>query len=105
MMFRFTDEQQRIRDSVREFTERKVAPLAQQIDKNAEIPWELRKELAGQDYFGRIIPRGSVVLARARSSFAFRQRNWLTGAQRLPPRPLQVRFARFPSCYLAIANR
>lgn len=56
-MFGFTEEQNRLRESVREFTKRKVSPLAQQIDKDAEIPWELRKDLAKEGYFGRIIPR------------------------------------------------
>ena len=44
-MFWFTEEQKKIKSSVREFAEKKVAPLAQRVDKEQEIPWEIRREM------------------------------------------------------------
>ena len=57
IMIYMSEEQQKIRESVREFTQKRVTPLAQQIDKNADIPSNLRKELAQQGYYERIVPK------------------------------------------------
>ena len=56
-MFWFTEEQKKIKSSVREFAVRKVAPLAQRVDKEQEIPLDIRKEMAQQGYLGRIMPK------------------------------------------------
>src|SRR5260370_37551600 len=51
------DEHQQIRDSVREFVEREVAPIAGDLDNaDREIPPRLIARMAELGYFGLIFP-------------------------------------------------
>ncbi len=52
-----TEEHLALRDSVREFTEREVIPIADALDSQAkEIPIELIKKMADLGYFGLTLP-------------------------------------------------
>ena len=46
MNFELTEEQQLLRSTVREFAETRVAPLAEELDREARFPYELVSELA-----------------------------------------------------------
>jgi acyl-CoA dehydrogenase len=46
MDYSFTEEQEMIRQSVREFAEKKIAPIAMEMEKTKEIPLEIVKGLA-----------------------------------------------------------
>ena len=46
MDFELTDEQQLIRDAVREFAEAEIVPLAAEIDRDHRFPAELLPKLA-----------------------------------------------------------
>jgi short/branched chain acyl-CoA dehydrogenase len=51
-----TDEQELIRRTVREFAETKVAPVAEELDREARFPYELVAELAELGLMGLPIP-------------------------------------------------
>jgi alkylation response protein AidB-like acyl-CoA dehydrogenase len=52
-----SDEHLQIRESVREFVEREVAPIADELDnREAEIPLPLIRKMAELGYFGLILP-------------------------------------------------
>ena len=46
MDFELTDEQQLIRDAVREFAEAEVAPIAAELDRDHRFPYELLPRLS-----------------------------------------------------------
>jgi alkylation response protein AidB-like acyl-CoA dehydrogenase len=50
--FRLTEEQELFRNTVREFTEEKVAPRAAEVDETDEFPWDLHKALVEQGLMG-----------------------------------------------------
>ena len=52
MNFHFTEEQQLVRASVREFCEKFVEPIADNIDQEARFPAENARKLAEQDWLG-----------------------------------------------------
>jgi short-chain 2-methylacyl-CoA dehydrogenase len=54
--FELTDEQQLIRDTVREFALTRVAPLAEELDREARFPYELVAEMAELGLMGIPIP-------------------------------------------------
>jgi alkylation response protein AidB-like acyl-CoA dehydrogenase len=54
--FEFSDEQELIRRTVREFAETKVAPVAEELDREARFPYELVSELAELGLMGLPIP-------------------------------------------------
>jgi alkylation response protein AidB-like acyl-CoA dehydrogenase len=54
--FELSDEQELIRRTVREFAETKVAPVAEELDREARFPYELVAELAGLGLMGLPIP-------------------------------------------------
>jgi short-chain 2-methylacyl-CoA dehydrogenase len=54
--FGLTDEQELIRRTVREFAESKVAPVAEELDREARFPYELVAELGGLGLMGLPIP-------------------------------------------------
>ncbi len=56
MNFELSDEQELIRRTVREFAETKVAPVAEELDREARFPYELVAELAGLGLMGLPIP-------------------------------------------------
>ncbi|MBU1096567.1 MAG: acyl-CoA dehydrogenase family protein [Bacteroidetes bacterium] len=56
MMIELTEEQQMLRDTVREFTNSEVKTLAKQIDEKEEIPKELIKKIAEVGLLGTAFP-------------------------------------------------
>ena len=54
--FELTDEQELIRRTVRDFAETKVAPVAEELDREARFPYELVAELAELGLMGLPIP-------------------------------------------------
>ncbi len=56
MNFELSDEQELIRKTVREFAETKVAPVAEELDREARFPYELVAELAKLGLMGLPIP-------------------------------------------------
>jgi len=50
------DEQQALRDAVRELAEGKIAPRAAEIDQTGEFPWDIIEVLAQHDIFGLPYP-------------------------------------------------
>jgi butyryl-CoA dehydrogenase len=56
MDFELTDEQQLIRDAVREFAEAEVAPIAAEIDRDHRFPHEILPRLAEMNLMGMPFP-------------------------------------------------
>ncbi len=56
MEFKFTDEQLAVREMARDFAQRKVAPLADELDKKARYPQELVEEMAALHLMGMCVP-------------------------------------------------
>jgi len=54
--FELTDEQQLIRDAVREFAEAEVAPIAAELDREHRFPHELLPKLAEMNLMGMTCP-------------------------------------------------
>jgi len=59
MTFGQTDEHLRFRQSLRDFVDREVAPVARQLDERAEFPWDLFRRCAGNGYLGLRYPESS----------------------------------------------
>jgi len=57
MEFQFTPQQELLRKSIREFAEGAVALRIQKMEETDEVPWDLYREMAGQQYLGILIPR------------------------------------------------
>src|SRR5829696_7024934 len=57
MDFDLSDEQQLIRDTAREFTDKEVVPRARENDRNHHFDTELVRKIADQGYLGAIVPR------------------------------------------------
>lgn len=56
MDFQLTEEQRAIRDMVRDFTEKEIAPIAANIDKNDEFPVDLFAKMGEQGLLGLPYP-------------------------------------------------
>ena len=56
MDFHLNDEQAMIRDSVREFAETEIAPIAAEIDREHRVPLETVPKLAEQGLLGMFLP-------------------------------------------------
>ena len=56
MNYELTDEQQLLRSTVREFAETRVAPVAEQLDRESRFPYELVAEMAELGLMGIPIP-------------------------------------------------
>ena len=56
MDFALTDEQQLIRDTAREFTDREIVPRVRENDRNHHFDTELVGKIADQHYLGAIVP-------------------------------------------------
>jgi len=50
-----TEDQKMIRDLCRQITEEKITPIAAELDKTGEFPWEIIKVIAQSDLFGLVI--------------------------------------------------
>lgn len=56
MNFELTEEQQLIRDTVRDFAEREIKPVAQDLDEKAEFSYDLTRKIGEIGLFGMNIP-------------------------------------------------
>lgn len=56
MNFELTEEQQMIRDTVRDFAERDIKPLAQELDEKAEFSYDLTAKMGELGLFGMYLP-------------------------------------------------
>jgi acyl-CoA dehydrogenase len=56
MDFTFTEEQEMLRSTIKKFVDKEVRPLAEQIDREAEIPKELIQKIAKQGFLGICFP-------------------------------------------------
>jgi len=56
--FDLTKEQQLVRDTVREFAESRIAPVAAELDREHRFPYELVAELAELGLMGMTVPEG-----------------------------------------------
>lgn len=56
MNFELTEEQQLIRETVRDFAEREIKPLAKELDEKAEFSIELTKKIGELGLFGMYLP-------------------------------------------------
>src|SRR3954462_12376739 len=57
MDFDLSDEQQLIRETARDFTDKEVAPRARENDRNNHFDTELVRKIADQGYLGASVPR------------------------------------------------
>jgi len=57
MNFDLSDEQKMIRETVRDFAEREVKPLAQELDEKGEFSYELTKKMGELGLFGMNLPQ------------------------------------------------
>lgn len=56
MDFELTDEQRMLRNMVRDFAEKEVKPLAPEIDKTSEYPWQTIRKMGELGLMGMVIP-------------------------------------------------
>jgi butyryl-CoA dehydrogenase len=56
MKLELNDQQKMIKNMVREFAEKEIAPVAADLDKKGEYPTEILKKMAKQGFLGAIIP-------------------------------------------------
>jgi len=56
MDFELTEEQQLIRETVRDFAEREIKPIAQELDEKAEFSYELTEKIGELGLFGMYLP-------------------------------------------------
>ena len=56
MDFWLNDEQKMLRYNVREFAEKEIGPLAQELDEKEEFSYELTKKMADLGLFGIYVP-------------------------------------------------
>jgi len=54
--FKFTDEQNMLRETVRDFTNNEIKPIAAKIDEEAKIPRELIQKMADLGFLGISFP-------------------------------------------------
>ena len=57
MDFDLSDEQQMIRETARDFTDKEIVPRARENDRNHHFDTELVRKIADQGYLGAIVPR------------------------------------------------
>ncbi len=56
MDFDLTEDQRMIRDMVRDFAQKEIAPIAAEIDKTEEFPWPVVRKMAGLGMLGLPVP-------------------------------------------------
>ena len=60
MDFKLSEEHQLVRQSVREFCEQYVSPIAEEVDRNQRYPAEVISKIAEQEWMGIYFPRNTV---------------------------------------------
>nr|MBN2276275.1 acyl-CoA dehydrogenase family protein [candidate division Zixibacteria bacterium] len=56
MDFNLNEDQEMFRDSAREFAEKRLFPIAEELDEKGDLPEELLREIAELGYFGLLAP-------------------------------------------------
>ncbi|OGC92802.1 MAG: acyl-CoA dehydrogenase [candidate division Zixibacteria bacterium RBG_16_48_11] len=56
MNFELTEEQKMVQEAAREFAQKRVAPIAKEMDEKEDVPREILQEMAELGYFGIRIP-------------------------------------------------
>lgn len=56
MEFQLNQEQQKIRDMVRDFAEKEIMPIARELEETGEFPWEIIRKMATLGLLGFTIP-------------------------------------------------
>lgn len=56
MDFELTEDQRMIRDMVRDFAQKEIAPIAAEMDRTEEFPWPVVRKMAGLGLLGLPIP-------------------------------------------------
>jgi len=56
MDFEFGQEQAMLRKTVRDFTKKEIAPIAPEIDKSGEFPWDCVNKMGHLGLFGLVLP-------------------------------------------------
>jgi butyryl-CoA dehydrogenase len=56
MEYFFNEDQEMIRDLMRQIAEEKVVPVREELDEKEEFPWDIMKALSQADLFGLFIP-------------------------------------------------
>ncbi|GAI56670.1 unnamed protein product, partial [marine sediment metagenome] len=56
MNYFLNEEQEMIRDLVKQIAQEKVAPIAAELDEKGEFPWEIMKIFAESDLFALFVP-------------------------------------------------
>lgn len=56
MDFELTEEQKMLKSMVKDFAEREIAPIAADIDKSGEFPWDSVKKMGELGIFGLLLP-------------------------------------------------
>jgi alkylation response protein AidB-like acyl-CoA dehydrogenase len=56
MNFEFTEEQLMVRDAIRKFAETELEPLAAELDKTREFPWDTVRKLGELGFLGAPVP-------------------------------------------------
>jgi len=56
MNFELTEDQKTVQEAAREFAQKRVTPLAREMDEKEEVPQEILQELAELGYFGIRVP-------------------------------------------------
>ena len=56
MNFELTEEQNLIRETVRDFAEREIKPIAHELDEKAEFSYDLTKKMGELGLFGMCLP-------------------------------------------------
>lgn len=56
MDFRLSTEQEMIRNMIRDFTDKEIAPFDMEMDRKGEFPWEIIKKMADNGLFGISFP-------------------------------------------------
>ena len=74
--FELAEEHELIRRTVRDFAEQRVAPVAEELDREHRFPYELVEELAGLGLMGLPSPSSGEARAATRSRTRSRSRSW-----------------------------
>ena len=75
MNFDLEPEHELLRDTVRDFAQQRVAPVADELDREERFPYELVAEMAELGLMGIPIPRSTAARAPTRSPMRSRSRS------------------------------
>jgi alkylation response protein AidB-like acyl-CoA dehydrogenase len=65
--FELSKDHQLLRQTVRDFAEERVAPVAEELDREHRFPYEIVEALAGLGLMGIPIPKSTEAVAATRS--------------------------------------